>query len=188
MVDAQPCADNRAPGTCKFRYRPPQGHLLTHILKVMDVAQALTNILEVPSLPGLLNLPGPSALTYEYLLALVSSVTYRPPTRAPVVPKRVALFLARAAQNVWWPALSPDEVERRYINDVEVPGDWDKVGVTPTEIEENAIVYLRRYRSAYVLSLGSPPQVPFHTDSFAGAVAGRTTFVLSSCHLLASLR
>lgn len=118
----------------------------------MDVAQALTNILDVSSLPSLLNLPGPSRLTYEYLLALVSSVTYNPPPRGPVVPKKLALLAARVAQNVWWPALSPDEVERRYMDDVDVPGDWDKVGVDPTEIEDSAILYLRRYRSAYVWS------------------------------------
>jgi NADH dehydrogenase (ubiquinone) 1 alpha subcomplex subunit 9 len=116
----------------------------------MDVAQALTNILSMPSLPGTLNLPGPSTLTYDYLLALLSTVTYNAPTRAPVVPKPIATLLARLAQNVWWPALSPDEVERRYIDDSDVPGDWDKVGVVPTEIEENALLYLRRYRSAYV--------------------------------------
>lgn len=117
----------------------------------MDVAQALTNILEAQSLPALLNLPGPSRLTYEYLLALVSSVTFNPPSRAPTVPKAVAKALSKLSQNIWWPTLSPDEVERRYINDVDVPGDWDKVGVRPTEIEDNAILYLRRYRSAYVL-------------------------------------
>ncbi len=114
----------------------------------MDVAQALSNIFEHPSFPGTVNLPGPSELTYEYVLTLVSSVTYRPPSRIPVVPKRIALLAARAAQNIWWPALSPDEVERRYINDADVPGDWDKVGVEPTEIEDSAITYLRRYRSA----------------------------------------
>lgn len=119
-------------------------------LKVMDVAQALTNLLTMPSLPGTLNLPGPSTLTYDYLLALLSTVTYNPPSRAPVVPKSVALLLARLAQNVWWPALSPDEVQRRYIDDVDVPGDWAKVGVEPTEIEDDALLYLRRYRSAYV--------------------------------------
>ena len=119
----------------------------------MDVAQALTNILEAPSLPGLLNLPGPSWMTYEYLLALVSSVTYQQPSIAPHLPKQAALLLSRLGQNLWWPALSPDEVERRYIDDVDVPGDWDKVGVSPTEIEDNAITYLRRYRSAYVRPL-----------------------------------
>ena len=122
---------------------------LPHILwQVLDVAQALTNIISIPSLPGTFNLPGPSAMSFEYLLALVSSVTYNPPTRAPTVPKPIALALARAAQSVWWPALSPDEVERRYLDDVDVPGDWDKLGVVPDEIEQHAITYLRRYRSA----------------------------------------
>lgn len=114
----------------------------------MDVAQALTNILSIPSLPGTFSLPGPSEMSYEYLLALVSSITYNPPTRAPTLPKAVALALAKAGQAVWWPALSPDEVERRYIDDVDVPGDWDRLGVTPDEIEQHAITYLRRYRSA----------------------------------------
>ena len=104
----------------------------------------------MPALPGTFNLPGPSTLTYEYLLTLVSTITYNPPSRAPVVPKAVALALAKAAQAAWWPMLSPDEVIRRYIDDVDVPGDWDKFGVIPDEIEEHAITYLRRYRSAYV--------------------------------------
>ena len=99
-------------------------------------------------MPGTFNLPGPSTMTYEYLLTLVSTVTYNPPSRAPTLPKPVALWLAKVAQNIWWPAISPDEVLRRYIDDVDVPGDWDKFGITPDEIEEHAITYLRRYRSA----------------------------------------
>ena len=122
----------------------------------MDVAQAMSNINDIPSLPGTLNLPGPSEMSYEYLLNLVSHVTYRPPSSAPVVPKRIATLLAKTAQNVWWPALSPDEVERRFISDVQVPGDWDKVGIQPSEIEDHAITYLRRYRSAYVQTFPSP--------------------------------
>ena len=101
-------------------------------------------------MPGTFNLPGPSTLSYEYMLTLVSTITYNPPSRAPIVPKSVALALAKAAQSLWWPMLSPDEVIRRYIDDAEVPGDWDKFGVIPDEIEEHAITYLRRYRSAYV--------------------------------------
>ncbi|CCM05932.1 uncharacterized protein FIBRA_08171 [Fibroporia radiculosa] len=125
-------------------------HMQTKIrpVHVMDVAQALTNLISVPSQPGTFNLPGPSTLSFEYLLALMSSVTYTPPSRAPVVPKAVAIALAKAAQAVWWPALSPDEVVRRYLDDADVPGDWDKVGVVPDEIEQHAITYLRRYRSA----------------------------------------
>ncbi|KAG6917472.1 hypothetical protein DXG01_002449 [Tephrocybe rancida] len=116
---------------------------------VMDVAQALANLMSIPQLSGTINLPGPSTLTYEYLLELVASITMQPPSSAPVLPKAVASFLAKAAQSVWWPALSPDEVVRRYINDVDVPGDWATVSMgEPSEIENHAITYLRRYRSA----------------------------------------
>jgi NADH dehydrogenase (ubiquinone) 1 alpha subcomplex subunit 9 len=99
---------------------------------------------------GTYSLPGPSTLTYDYLLSLIQSLTYRPETSAPTLPKAAALALSKLAQNVWWPALSPDEVERRYLNDVETPGDWATFGVEPTEIEPVAITYLRRYRSAFV--------------------------------------
>jgi NADH dehydrogenase (ubiquinone) 1 alpha subcomplex subunit 9 len=116
----------------------------------MDVAQALANLVSLPQITRTLSLPGPSTLTYEYLLDLVSSVTLRPPSKAPVLPKAVATLLTKAGQVVWWPGLSPDEVTRRYINDTDVSGDWEAVNVAPTEIEQHAITYLRRYRSAYV--------------------------------------
>lgn len=80
-------------------------------------------------------------------------MTLQPLSRAPVLPKAVAAILAKLSQNVWWPALSPDEVTRRYIDDVDVVGDWDAVDVQPSEIESHAIKYLRRYRSAYVAFL-----------------------------------
>ncbi|KAH7921907.1 39kDa subunit of Ndufa9, NADH ubiquinone oxidoreductase [Leucogyrophana mollusca] len=115
---------------------------------VMDVAQALANLMPTSQLPGTFSLPGPNTVTFEYLLDLVSSIAYLPPSRAPVVPKRIALAISKAAQAAWWPLISPDEVERRYIDDVDVPGDWDKLGVVPDEIENHAITYLRRYRSA----------------------------------------
>lgn len=123
----------------------------------MDVAQALSNLVGMSTIDRTLALPGPSTLTYEYLLELVSTLTYNPPSRAPVIPKQVALALARAAQRIWWPALSPDEVERRYIDDADTPGDWAVVGVEPDEIENHAITYVRRYRSACVCVLSADP-------------------------------
>lgn len=119
----------------------------------MDVAQALGNLMGLSQLAGTVSLPGPRTLSSEYLLDLVSSVTYNPPSRSPVIPKRVALAVARGAQSVWWPLICPDEVERRYLDDVTVVGDWEAVGVVPDDIENHAITYLRRYRSAYVCSL-----------------------------------
>ncbi|EKM79409.1 39kDa subunit of NdufA9, NADH ubiquinone oxidoreductase [Agaricus bisporus var. burnettii JB137-S8] len=127
---------------------------------VFDVAQALANQVANNVSGRTLSLPGPSTLTYEYLLDLISSVTLRPPSRAPMLPKPIALAAAKLAQSVWWPALSPDEVIRRYIDDSDVPGDWEVVGVNPTEIESHAIKYLRRYRTAenYVRPAVIPPR------------------------------
>jgi len=135
------------------------GQTKTRPAHVMDVAQALTNLVEMPALARTLSLPGPSTLTYEYLLQLVSSVTYNAPSGAPVLPKSAALLLSRMAQNVWWPVLSPDEVERRYIDDVETPGDWELFDIVPDEIEMHAIKYLRQYRSAenYIRPVVFPP-------------------------------
>lgn len=82
---------------------------------------------------------------------MVASVTYRAPSSAPTLPRRVATLLARLSQAAWWPMIGPDEVERRYINDrseEEVPGDWNKLGVDPDVIETFALQYLKRYRSA----------------------------------------
>jgi hypothetical protein len=121
--------------------------------KVLDVAQALSNLIGMPAIDRTLALPGPSTLTYEYLLELVSTLTCNPPSRTPVVPKPVVLALAHVAQCIWWPALSPDEVERCYIDDADAPGDWALVDVEPDEIENHAITYVRRYRSAYVSTL-----------------------------------
>ena len=117
----------------------------------MDVAQALVNLVPCAPLPSTLSLPGPSTLSFQYLIDLVESITINPPSKAPVIPKRLALALAKLGQSVWWPTLSPDEVERRYIDDADVAGDWDVVDVTPSEIEDHAITYLRRYRSACVV-------------------------------------
>ena len=116
----------------------------------MDVAQALTNLLSKPPTGRTLSLPGPSTLTHQYLLELIASVTYQPISKAPVLPKPVALWLSKATSFVWWPTVCPDEIERRFIDDVDIPGDWDAVGVVPDEIETFALKYLRMFRSAYV--------------------------------------
>jgi len=124
---------------------------------VLDVAQALSNLVTGPNTHEsvTLNLPGPAIHSYASLLNLISSMTYNSPGFAPTISKSVMLAISRAAQTVWWPLLSPDEVERRYLDGVGTDaegetwtGDWDKVGVVPEEVENLAIAFLRRYRSA----------------------------------------
>ncbi|KAJ7254356.1 NADH dehydrogenase [Mycena haematopus] len=95
---------------------------------VLDVAQVLADLMATPQMSRTLFLPGPSTLTYE-------SASWDRDT------------IAKVAQNVWWPLMSPDEVTRRYLDDSDVPGDWAELGITPTEIEALALMYLRRYRT-----------------------------------------
>lgn len=118
----------------------------------MDVATALAKLMIMPPTPGTFSLPGPATLTNAYVLDLIRSLTYSAPSTAPVMPKSVAKAIAKAAQAAWWPLISPDEVERRYIDDVETPDDWSVFDIEPAHIEQLALTYVRRYRSAYVSS------------------------------------
>lgn len=85
---------------------------------------------------------------------MVESVTLVKPSKMPVLPKFLAMALTKIGQRaIYWPTLTPDEVERRFIDDSPVKGDWDLVGVNPKDIDADlAITYLRRYRSGYVSS------------------------------------
>jgi hypothetical protein len=124
--------------------------------KVLGVAQALSNLIGMPAIDRTLALPGPSTLTYKYLLELVSTLTCNSPSRAPVVLKPVALTLVRVAQHIWWPALSPDKVEWCYIDDADALGGWALVDIELDEIENHAIIYMCRYCSTYVSTLSDP--------------------------------
>lgn len=127
------------------------GHTKTRPVHVMDVASVLTNLMTMPVTPGTFSLPGPASLNNAYILDLIRSLTYSTPSTAPVMPKAIAKAIARAAQATWWPLISPDEVERRYIDDADTAGDWSTFGVEPAHIEQLALTYVRRYRSAYDL-------------------------------------
>lgn len=90
---------------------------------VQDVAQALKVMLDAPitSVASTFSLPGPELHTYESILDLVSQVTMTPKSTAPPVPKPLAkMFAAITNRAVWWPTVSPDEIERRFINDAGV--------------------------------------------------------------------
>jgi len=146
----------------------------------MDVAEALCVMLTAPvtSTASTFALPGPKVHTYNSILNLVSAMTMKPVSSAPTLPKPMAKLLATALnRGLWWPTVSPDEVERKYIDDFgvdamthvpkEVPAgwaeeavakmvgidgeavkSWGELDIYPDMIEEHAIKYLRRYRSA----------------------------------------
>jgi len=125
------------------------GETVVRPVHVLDVAQALSNLTFVVNTPGqTYNLPGPHKYTYNGILEMIASLTYNPPSKSPTLPKSLVLTASKIAQYAWWPILSPDEVERRYIDESDVIGDWEALGVVPEELENVAITYVRRYRNA----------------------------------------
>lgn len=148
----------------------------------MDVAEALATMLNAPvtSVASTFALPGPAVHTFNSLQNLVSSLVMKPVSSAPTLPKSVALAAAAVLNRaLWWPTTNPDEIERKFIDDIgveayealvteEKPSGWGTGSVSvnmtgvdgepvksfadldiqPDHIEEHAIKYLRRYRSA----------------------------------------
>lgn len=116
----------------------------------MDVAQALSIMLKAPSTASsTFALPGPKTYDFETILALVEALTLKK-LQGPNFPRPILALAARLWDLVWWPTLSPDEVTRRFINDVDVAEGlkgFKELGIEPDVLEDVAIVYLRRYRS-----------------------------------------
>lgn len=94
--------------------------LPTHVL---DVAEALKVMLNAPvtSVASTFALAGPALHTYDSILELVNTLTMRGESAPPTIPKVVAKTFAELVNTgIWWPTVSPDEIERRYINDAGV--------------------------------------------------------------------
>ncbi|GAA5861663.1 hypothetical protein JCM8547_000698 [Rhodosporidiobolus lusitaniae] len=134
-------------------YRVNHGETKIAPVHVLDVAAALNTMYTAPSTLGeTYALPGPRTYTFEQLLYMVESLTLKK-LRGPNFPRPLLSALSRVWDKVWWPTLSPDEVTRRFIDDLPVaPGvkGFADLGIEPDLLDDLAIVYLRRYRgSAY---------------------------------------
>lgn len=119
----------------------------------MDVAQALSIMLTAPSTASsTFAFPGPKVYDFETIMSLVEALTLKK-LKGPNFPRPILALAARLWDLVWWPTLSPDEVTRRFINDLEVEEGlkgFADLGIEPDVLEDVAIVYLRRYRSRCV--------------------------------------
>lgn len=120
----------------------------------IDVAMALERMLNADntSMGQTFSLPGPKTYSIKQLLTLVESLTFTSVLKEGLnTPKWLAMAAAKIGDKAWWPMISPDEITRRYIDDLpDRPGtkSWEDLGMQPDAIEEAAIVYLRRYRPA----------------------------------------
>ncbi|SGZ22161.1 BQ5605_C022g09438 [Microbotryum silenes-dioicae] len=137
-------------------FRVNHGETRIAPVHVMDVAQALSIMLTAPSTASsTFAFTGPQTYTFERLLHLVEALTLQK-LSGPNFPKPILALAARLWDLVWWPTLSPDEVTRRFIDDVQIEEGlkgFKDLGIEPDVLEDVAIVYLRRYRSSSYFDL-----------------------------------
>jgi len=118
---------------------------------VLDVAEAMKIMMNADSTMGqTFSLGGPKAYTFEEIIAIAELETVLK-LQGFNVPKFLASMVTRVWENVWWPTLSPDEITRRCMDDL--PDEkgtlsWEYLGMKPDSLEELAVIYLRRHRSA----------------------------------------
>jgi len=139
-------------------YRVNHGETKIAPVHVLDVATALNAMLTANSAAGqTYAFPGPRTYTFEEIMSLVEALTLTK-LKGPNFPKPMLKAAARIWDLIWWPTVSPDEVTRRYIDDVEVAEGlkgFADLGIEPDLLEHVAITYLRRYRSASYFDVSS---------------------------------
>ncbi|GAC95510.1 hypothetical protein PHSY_003086 [Pseudozyma hubeiensis SY62] len=135
-----------------YAWRVNHGQTKMRPVHSLDVAHALEKMLEadVTSMGATFSLAGPKEYTIGQILQLVESLTFTSLAKPGLNTPKIAMKLAaKVADLAWWPMLSPDEVVRRYIDDLpDAPGtkSWADLAMTPDTLEETAAPYLRRYR------------------------------------------
>jgi len=137
--------------THPWLFRLNHGDTLVKPVHVLDVAEALHTMMDAESTIGqTFSLPGPKTYSYNDLLQIAELRTLKK-LGGLTTPKWAASLASRVWENVWWPTISPDEIVRRFMDDLEnevgTLGFAD-LNITPDVLDDLAIVYLRRYRSS----------------------------------------
>jgi NADH dehydrogenase (ubiquinone) 1 alpha subcomplex subunit 9 len=106
-----------------IKYKLNHGNTRVMPVHVMDVAEALTTMLTAPvtSTASTFVLPGPEAYTFQELLNLVEFFTMRKTPNFPTIPRPAMELIAKVLNKaIWWPTVSPDEITRKYLDDLGV--------------------------------------------------------------------
>ncbi|KAI8818134.1 uncharacterized protein EV422DRAFT_538840 [Fimicolochytrium jonesii] len=126
----------------KTRVRPVYVGDVAHVLaKLQYDDRAVGKIVE---------LYGPKEYHYAALVEFFLDITRREKSAIPV-PKVIAKAIAAASNAVMaFPVISPDEVERLFVDDTPTPGalTFDDFNVKPFTVEDQIIRFAGLYRSA----------------------------------------
>ncbi|KAF5102284.1 hypothetical protein D0Z00_000467 [Geotrichum galactomycetum] len=118
-------------------------------VSVLDVAAALEKIGYDDSTVGkTYELYGPKEYTMAQIHAMVQEATQNQLLQVNL-PKQVYQFIAQLTQYIYWPTISPDQVERMFINQVvdENAATFADLGIKPAQLEDLVLKTVRHWRS-----------------------------------------
>jgi len=116
---------------------------------VFDVAKGLEAIMYDDSTAGqLFELHGPKEYSMREIADLIDKEVLKK-HRHINLPKPVFKALAKAFDYIWWPTVSPDEVERQFIDQVIDPSakTFKDLGIEPDDLPRWLLHYVRHFRS-----------------------------------------
>lgn len=116
---------------------------------VFDVARGLEALMYNDSTAGqTFEFYGPKEYSMKEIADLVDKEIVKK-RRHINLPKPVFKGLARAFDFIWWPMVSPDEVERQFIDQVVDPNakTFKDLRIKPDDIRQWVLHYTRQYRS-----------------------------------------
>lgn len=116
---------------------------------VLDVGRALEHMMfDDTTAAQTFELYGPDKYSASQIADLIGKVTKREHRRFNI-PKQLMLPVAKALGLLWWPTISPDEIERQFIDQHidRTAKDFSSLGMEASKFLDVAPRYLRRYRS-----------------------------------------
>lgn len=122
---------------------------------MIDVGNALEVIAYDDKTAGeTFELYGPKEYTLKQIANLVDHTIKKKHIHVNL-PKSVYKALASILDFIWWPTVSPDEVERELINQKidATAKTFEDLGIKPTDIEGDMFQYIRHYRSVKNIKL-----------------------------------
>lgn len=116
--------------------------------QVKDVGKALEAIAyDDTTASQTFELYGPEEHTLKEIAHMVDKIV-RKTHRHINLPKKTFQMIASVLDYLYWPTISPDEVERQYLDHKidSTAKTFRDLGIEPTDIEADMFQYIRHYR------------------------------------------
>lgn len=139
-------------------------------VSVSDVAMGLSVLIQQEESAGkIFELFGPREYTVLEIEDFVCELILKKPSRLNL-PKPAAMIISKALALLPWPTISPDEIERLYINDTPTESalTFNDLRIQPATLEDMALQFVRGYRSAMYYELATETAQTFREPKSKG--------------------